>query len=114
MGEQLLFGTFFLLFEDDQWFCESRILFPDLFFKKVYLRVLATQAEDCGAGDVGIVDITSDQAAQGFSVLACTATSSFVRKELYAIHVFEQPCLAGRSSVGECQRFNSLGFAFFV
>ena len=57
------FGGAALLFKENQRLIEVRIPFRNLLFKNVGLRMLAAQTQYGCADDVGMVEITCDEAA---------------------------------------------------
>ena len=53
------------------------------------LRILAAEAQHGGAGDVGMVDVAGEQAAERLRVLARAAAAALVGEEANAVDVGE-------------------------
>jgi len=53
------------------------------------LRILASEAEDGGARDVGMVDIAGEQAAESLRILACAAAAALMGEKANAVDVGE-------------------------
>src|SRR5271154_5521957 len=78
LGKHSEFRAALLLFEYEKWFGKIAIALSDLFAKDGDLGVLTSEAEDRGAGDVGMVKVAGDQAAEIVGVLAGSAAATFV------------------------------------
>src|SRR5579864_8271995 len=53
--------------------------------------MLATETQDCSAGDIGMVQIAGNQSTKIACVLSRSTAATLMRKELHSIDVFEQP-----------------------
>ena len=57
--------------------------------KDRHLCVLAAQAQNRGARNVGMMNVTRDQAAEIIGIFARAAAAAFVHQEFDAINIFE-------------------------
>src|SRR5215475_14987830 len=81
------FRSALLLFQYHERFIETLIPPLNVFAQNVDLRVLATQAENSRAGDVGVVKISSDEPAQIVCVFTRSAAASLMQQKPDAIHI---------------------------
>ena len=88
-----------MLFEHEQRLLEIRSTLLQFLLEQPDLGVLAAQAENCGAGDVRVVDVAGEEPAEGSGVFAGAAATEPVVEELETVYVFEgapvRRCLAG-------------------
>ncbi len=77
-GEHVGFEAGLLLIEDQDGLGEVGIAQSQFFLQVGDLGVLATEAEDGGAGDVGVVDVAGDETAEGAGVVAGSAAAELM------------------------------------
>jgi len=70
---------------------QIRISQPQLLLQNRDLRVLAAEAENGGSGDVGMIDVSGEEAAEIVGIFARAAAAAFVRQEFDAVDVREKP-----------------------
>src|SRR2546430_13206286 len=76
-----------LLLENQQWLVEMGIAARDLLLQYGDLCILATQAENRGAGYVRMVDVTREQTAQIIGVLPRAPTAAFMHQEFDPVDI---------------------------
>lgn len=98
VGDHLLLGAAFLLFEEVEGFVEVGVERVEFGLEEGDLGVLAAKGQDGGTGDVGVGDVTGEEAAEGLGVLAGAAAAHGVIEELETGEVGEEGC--GRRRFG--------------
>ena len=53
------------------------------------MRVLAAEAQDCGSGNVRMVDVPREQPAEVSGVLVRSAATRLVQEKFYAIEILK-------------------------
>ena len=53
--------------------------------------MLAAEAENSGSGDVGMIDVSGEEAAEIVGIFTRAAAAAFVRQEFDAVDVREKP-----------------------
>src|SRR5271155_4364042 len=82
------FGAAVLLFDDDEGLSEIWISFAQFLTQNRDLRVLAAETENRGTGDIGMIDVTGNEAAEIIGIFAGAATAAFMQQETDAVYIF--------------------------
>src|SRR5262249_41003009 len=90
-GKHCVFRTAFLLLKDKQRLPEIWIPPLDLLLQDLNLRMLAPEAQHCGAHDVGIMNVPGDEAAKVVRVLKRAAAAALVQKKSDSINIRKKP-----------------------
>ena len=94
------FGAAVLLFDDDQWLIKIGIPFAQFLAEYRDLGVLAAETENRGSGNVGVIDVTGDEAAEIIGIFARAAAAAFVQEETDAVYILKiSDCCGLRVSV---------------
>ena len=80
-----------MLLQYEERLVEIWIAASDLLLKNPGLRMLASQAEDCGSRDIWMIDVTRNQATEIVRVFAGSSTAAFMNKKLDAINILKKP-----------------------
>ena len=78
-----------LLFENQERLVESGAAFFDFLPEPLDLGVLTAEAENGGAGDIGVGDVPGKEAAKGPGVIAGATAPLSVLEELHAVDILE-------------------------
>ena len=84
------FGSAFLLFENQNRFAAIRVAALDLLEEDGNLRVLATEAKNRGASNVGMMNVACEQATEIVRVFASAAAAAFVHKKFDSVDVAKE------------------------
>jgi hypothetical protein len=91
------FRAHFLLLENQQRLSKIGIAALDFFDQRRRLRVLATQAENRRAGNIGMMNVSGQQAAQVSGVFASGSAALLMCQKFDAVDVAENLRLGRRS-----------------
>jgi hypothetical protein len=98
-GQHDGFELALLLIDDDERFVEGGCAPRNLIAQQGNLRILASQAEDGGPGNVGVMNVSGDQPAQQPGIVPGASAAAFVGEKFDAIDVRED-----RAASGGCAR----------
>src|SRR6266568_4698313 len=108
------FRSALLLLEDEKRLVEMTVPTLDLLEQNWNLRVLAAEAENRGARNVGMMDVAGEQAAESVGIFTRAAAAAFVHQEFNAVNVSKHSrrrCSGLRRIEGGILQFGGLAFA---
>ncbi len=94
------------MLKDEQRLAEVRRALLEFLLQQFHLRILASQAEHGGAGDIRVVDITGDQPAECSGIIACATATKSVIEKLQSVDIWENALRCGRRGI--CVELNEL------
>ncbi len=113
--EHVEFRAHLLLLEDEQRLGKIRIAALELFDQHGHLRVLAAETQDRGAGDVGMMNVAGEEAAEISGVFAGASAAALVHQELDAVEVTKNFGSGGKAlAFGKLEILELVGFAVAI
>ena len=94
IGKHGRFKTGLLLFKHQNRLVQGRVPLAKRVHQNGRLGILATETQHRRAGNVGMMDVTGEQATERFGILTGAPTAAFMHQEPYSVDIGKDPLLS--------------------